>query len=155
MVEELTPDLCCNCDKVCAKPTRPGKAKLVLRAELLASFGLTNVVLTSSETLTKVGEYLTISKVFSLVEGRYYDLKVVSNGLDIYRDKIFCTDQVINQDSNFYYSVNAGMEDNLSERVSLADGVFEDNACLDDVLKEVDGREYIKENSRDNDYIII
>jgi hypothetical protein len=127
----------------------PASGTLILRDDS------TNVVLTSSETLTKVGEYLTISKVFSLVEGRYYDLKVVSNGLDIYRDKIFCTDQVINQDSNFYYSVNAGMEDNLSERVSLADGVFEDNACLDDVLKEVDGREYIKENSRDNDYIII
>jgi hypothetical protein len=48
MVEELTPDLCCSCDKVCAKPTLPGKAKLVLRAEVFASFGLTNVVLTSA-----------------------------------------------------------------------------------------------------------
>lgn len=127
----------------------PASGTLILRDDS------TNVVLTSSETLTKVGEYLTISKVFSLVEGRYYDLKVVSNGVDIYRDKIFCTDQVINQDSNFYYSVNAGMEDNLSERVSLGDGVFEDSGCLEDVLKEVDGREYIKEASHDNDYIII
>jgi len=115
----------------------------------------TNDVLTSSETLTKVGEYLTISKVFSLVEGRYYDFKVVVGGVDIYRDKIFCTDQVINQDSNFYYSVNDGMENNLSERVSLGDGVFEDSGCLEDVLKDVDGREYIKDASYDNDYIII
>ena len=115
----------------------------------------TNVVLTSSETLTKVGEYLTISKVFSLVESRFYDFKVVVDGVDIYRDKIFCTDQVINQDSNFYYSVNDGMENNLSERVSLGDGVFEDSGCLEDVLKDVDGREYIKDTSYDNDYIII
>jgi len=66
----------------------------------------TNEVLTSSETLTKVGEYLTISKVFSLVEGRYYDFKVVVSGDVIFKGKIFCTDQTIDQDTNNYYSVN-------------------------------------------------
>lgn len=126
----------------------PASGTLILRDDS------TNIVLTSSEALNKVGEYLTISKVFSLVEGRYYDLKVVSNGVDIYRDKIFCTDQVINQDSNFYYSVNAGMEDNLSERVSLGDGVLEDSGCLEEVLKDVDGRVYISQPSN-NDFIII
>ena len=68
----------------------------------------TNDVLTSSETLTKVGEYLTISKVFSLVEGRYYDFSILVSGNTIFKGKIFCTDQVIDQDTNDYYSVNDG-----------------------------------------------
>jgi hypothetical protein len=71
----------------------------------------TNEVLTSSETLTKVGEYLTISKVFSLVEGRYYDFSVVVSGDTIFKGKIFCTDQDIDQDANEYYSVNKDVYD--------------------------------------------
>lgn len=76
------------------------------------------------------GNYLDLTTSFNLIEGRYYDLKVYSidyavrvldnNGtiesieclgsdLDksiIYRDKIFCTSQPINQLNNQYYSVN-------------------------------------------------
>lgn len=90
------------------------------------------------------GDYLDLSTIFSLKEGRFYDLKiyeirgsykefknrVISLGgtftnntcllsflqaqdlvnqseLDvIYKDKIFCTDQTINQNTNSYYSVN-------------------------------------------------
>ena len=52
------------------------------------------------------GDYLTISHPFSLVEGRYYDLTILAGSKVIYLDKIFCTDQVINQESNKYYSVN-------------------------------------------------
>ena len=89
-------------------------------------------------------DYLEISNIFSLKEGRFYDLTVYKvngsygefkerviadsgtfvnntclyNFLDaqnlintssldiIYLDKIFCTDQTINQDTNNYYSVN-------------------------------------------------
>ena len=89
-------------------------------------------------------DYLEISNIFSLKEGRFYDLTVYKvngsygqfkerviadsgtfvnntclyNFLDaqnlintssldiIYLDKIFCTDQAINQDTNDYYSVN-------------------------------------------------
>jgi len=89
-------------------------------------------------------DYLEISNIFSLKEGRFYDLTVYKvngsygefkerviadsgtfvnntclyNFLDaqnlintssldiIYLDKIFCTDQIINQDANNYYSVN-------------------------------------------------
>lgn len=89
-------------------------------------------------------DYLEISNIFSLKEGRFYDLTVYKvngsygqfkerviadsgtfvnntclyNFLDaqnlintssldiIYLDKIFCTDQAINQDTNNYYSVN-------------------------------------------------
>ncbi len=76
------------------------------------------------------GNYLDLTTSFTLVEGRYYDLKVYSidyavrvldnNGTIesieclgsdedksiIYRDKIFCTSQAINQLNNKYYSVN-------------------------------------------------
>ena len=89
-------------------------------------------------------DYLEISNIFSLKEGRFYDLTVYKvngsygefkerviadsgtfvnntclyNFLDaqnlintssldiIYLDKIFCTDQIINQDANNHYSVN-------------------------------------------------
>jgi hypothetical protein len=89
-------------------------------------------------------DYLDISEIWELKEGRFYDLKVckvqddyevfseevaelgesVGNNtflldynnsekllkettlLVLYKDKIFCTNQLINQESNNYYSVN-------------------------------------------------
>ena len=63
-------------------------------------------------TGTKVRNYLELSAVFDLKEGRFYDLKVY-NGQGsiteqdiIYRDKIFCTNQSTNQSNNEHYSVN-------------------------------------------------
>ena len=50
--------------------------------------------------------YLVISNQYSLVEGRYYDLTIKDGSFVIYKDKIFCTDQDIDQDTNDYYSVN-------------------------------------------------
>ena len=58
------------------------------------------------------GNYLVLSTVFTLIEGRFYDLKVyygqvaVSEADIIYRDKIFCTSQSTNQSNNEHYSVN-------------------------------------------------
>ena len=47
--------------------------------------------------------YLSVSTVLSLIEGRSYTLSVL-NGLDeVYRDKIFCTNQTISE-----YSINNG-----------------------------------------------
>ena len=47
--------------------------------------------------------YLSISTLLSLIEGRSYTLSVL-NGLDeVYRDKIFCTNQTISE-----YSINNG-----------------------------------------------
>ena len=70
---------------------------------------------------------------FTLIEGRFYDLNiikglganwdnlstqwqlatdnwenVVSSEVNIYKDKIFCTDQTINQADNDYYTINSG-----------------------------------------------
>ena len=50
--------------------------------------------------------YLYITNNYALVEGRFYDLTIVSAGEVIYKDKVFCTDQTIDQDTNSYYSVN-------------------------------------------------
>ena len=58
------------------------------------------------------GNYLVLSTVFTLIEGRFNDLKVyngqgaISEADIIYRDKIFCTSQSTNQSNNEHYSVN-------------------------------------------------
>jgi hypothetical protein len=56
--------------------------------------------------------YVELTNVFTLVEGRFYDLKVyngqgsVTEADIIYRDKIFCTAQSTNQSNNEHYTVN-------------------------------------------------
>ena len=78
------------------------------------------------------GNYLTFSQAFSpvLVEGHFYDIKLYSdpnfwntnyflwelyneiwnidttNIVDIFKDRIFCTDQDIDQMDNLYYNLN-------------------------------------------------
>ena len=44
----------------------------------------------------------------NLVEGQFYNLELIFKKTPIYRDRIFCTDQEINQISNEYYSINDG-----------------------------------------------
>ena len=64
-----------------------------------------------------------------LKEGRFYTMEVrnrLVETLIYYKDKIFCTDQTINQDNNDYYDINNGQYD------------FDDTS-----------------GSHDNDYIII
>jgi hypothetical protein len=56
--------------------------------------------------------YVELTNVFTLIEGRFYDLKVyngqgsVTEADIIYRDKIFCTAQSTNQSNNEHYTVN-------------------------------------------------
>jgi len=72
----------------------------------------TNTTASILATGTKVKNYLEVSTVFDLKEGRFYDLKIYNGQgavteLDIiYRDKVFCTNQSTNQTNNQYYSVN-------------------------------------------------
>ena len=80
------------------------------------------------------GNYLTFDQAFSpvLVEGHFYDIKLYSdpnfwntnyflwelynefwnidttNIVDIFKDRIFCTDQEIDQMDNLYYELNKG-----------------------------------------------
>ena len=66
-------------------------------------------------TPTVDGNYLSISNEYTssgnsiLKEGRTYDLELFDTSSNIiYKDKIFCTDQTVNQNSNDYYSINDG-----------------------------------------------
>tara|TARA_R110002012_G_scaffold297727_1_gene495795 strand:- start:656 stop:1003 length:348 start_codon:yes stop_codon:yes gene_type:complete len=66
----------------------------------------TSVTYTSSATTTK--NHLVISQALALKEGRFYDLTIKQGTDVIYKDKVFCTDQTVDQDTNNYYSVNDG-----------------------------------------------
>ena len=65
-----------------------------------------------SVTPSTVDDDLVFSVTFSpvLAEGLYYDMTLKnSSSKIIYKDKIFCTDQTINQTNNDYYTVNSGV----------------------------------------------
>ncbi len=48
--------------------------------------------------------YMIIRDIFNLVENTYYNLTITDGTNVIYRDKIFCTNQEIDQETNSYYS---------------------------------------------------
>ena len=66
----------------------------------------TSVTYTSSATTNK--NYSVISQALALKEGRFYDLTIKEGTNVIYKDKVFCTDQTVDQDTNNYYTVNQG-----------------------------------------------
>lgn len=58
----------------------------------------TNISVTTNIPLINIldqGYYIQITALFNLAEGKYYRLQLRdSNANDVYRDRIFCTDQV-------------------------------------------------------------
>jgi len=68
----------------------------------------TNADVTYSVSTTTDKNYLVLSQALSLTEGRFYDLTIKEGTSVIYKDKVFCTDQTVDQDTNNYYSVNDG-----------------------------------------------
>ena len=56
------------------------------------------------------GNYVTFQNTFSpvLVKNHFYDFKLVSATDVIFKDRMFCTDQTINQVDNDYYKLNEG-----------------------------------------------
>ncbi len=79
----------------------------VTTASLVLRDDSTDTETTTSVSPSQVGDYLQITNAYTLVESRFYDLTLKnSGGSVIYKDKIFCTDQTVNQTSNNYYSVN-------------------------------------------------
>ncbi len=67
----------------------------------------TNTPITITSTSTINGNYLEFSAVFgTLIEGQFYILEVSNSTQIIYKDKVFCTDQVVNQMNNDYYNIN-------------------------------------------------
>ena len=67
-----------------------------------------NTSVSYTVTPTTSGDYMVLSQAFSLKEGRYYDLEVKDGSNVIYKDKIFCTDQTVQQSTNNYYTINSG-----------------------------------------------
>lgn len=102
----LTPTALAQTIKVIPR-SYPSSVKMTVRDDSTnTSTSYTEVSATTDKN------YLVISKAFDpvLVDGRFYDLTieevlgVFSNV--IYKDKIFCANQLINQSNNLYYSVN-------------------------------------------------
>jgi CMP-N-acetylneuraminic acid synthetase len=47
------------------------------------------------------------NKTFKIIPRQYIEGAITKNGTSvIYKDKVFCTDQTINQTNNDYYSIN-------------------------------------------------
>jgi hypothetical protein len=70
---------------------------------------ITGETLTLTQTSELYGDYLKIDlSVDDLVKNRFYTFRIksVANLKNIYKDKIFVTDQVINQKINKTYSIN-------------------------------------------------
>ena len=67
-------------------------------------------VFSSSVSASDNGNYKRLSATFSpvLKEGRYYDMSLISGSATVYKDKVFCTDQTINQANNNHYDINNG-----------------------------------------------
>jgi hypothetical protein len=84
----------------------------VTTATLIIRDDSTNTENTYSNISTSISvNHLEIQQAFSpvLVEGRFYDM-ILKNTQDkiIYKDKIFCTDQAIDQAQEQEYTVNSG-----------------------------------------------
>ena len=64
----------------------------------------TNTPVTVPITSITGGDYVVyISAIFDLKEGHFYNLELLLNGVSMYKDRIFCTDQ-----NTVTFSVNNG-----------------------------------------------
>jgi hypothetical protein len=111
----------------------PSTVKITLRDNSTnASNTIENLTLTQTKDKASISTAFSVSSA-PLVESRFYDLSiiqgigqlwntftsnweaatanwenVISSENTIYKDKIFCTDQTINQADNNYYDINSG-----------------------------------------------
>tara|TARA_R100001460_G_scaffold22235_5_gene45221 strand:+ start:1343 stop:1759 length:417 start_codon:yes stop_codon:yes gene_type:complete len=91
----------------------------------------TNETVIYTPTMVQENDFIKVTGVFNLVEGHFYDLQIVKDfdvwntNLDLWQlspdnwddgkrsvnfvvDKVFCTDQNIDQTQNQNYSINKG-----------------------------------------------
>jgi hypothetical protein len=101
--------------KILTTSLAPQEIKFIPRTTVVGNidFKLRDETLNSSNTynvpFTVSSDYYVSSLTLSLLEGRFYEVTVLSGSDVIYRDKIFCTDQEINQNINDYYTINQGV----------------------------------------------
>ena len=95
----------------------------VTTATLVLRDDTTNAETTDSVTPTTVGDYSQIINSYTLKEGRFYDMTLKnSGGAVIYKDKIFCTDQTVDQSTDNYYTIN--------DSVYTTDTTYDDDYIL-------------------------
>lgn len=69
----------------------------------------TGALITKTPTASTDGNYMAFTVAFgTLTEGDFYTLEIKDGTVVIYKDRVFCTDQTVNQVNNDYYSVNDG-----------------------------------------------
>lgn len=67
----------------------------------------TRAVVTVTATASTVRDYMSFNAVFgTLKKDVFYNMDVLISGAVVYKDKVFCTDQTIDQSSNDYYNIN-------------------------------------------------
>jgi hypothetical protein len=67
----------------------------------------TNVSSTTTESSSTTGDYMTFTSGFgTLVEDNFYTMVIEYSNKILYKDKLFCTNQAINQTNNDYYTIN-------------------------------------------------
>ena len=67
----------------------------------------TRAVVTVTATASTVRDYMSFNAVFgTLKKDVFYNMDVLISGEVVYKDKVFCTDQTIDQSSNDYYTIN-------------------------------------------------
>ena len=67
----------------------------------------TKAVVSVTATASTVRDYMSFEAVFgTLTKDVFYNMDVLISGSVVYKDKLFCTDQTINQSNNDYYTIN-------------------------------------------------
>jgi len=95
----------------------------VTTATLVLRDDTTNTETTDSVSPTTYGDYSQIINSYTLKEGRFYDMTLKnSGGAVIYKDKIFCTDQTVDQSTDNYYTIN--------DSVYTTDTTYDDDYIL-------------------------
>ena len=70
----------------------------------------TGAVITKTPTASTDVNYTSFTVAFgTLTEADFYTLEIKNGTVIIYKDRVFCTDQTVNQVNNDYYSVNDGV----------------------------------------------
>ena len=98
------------------------------------------VDVTGIATTTTLG-FLTFDSTYSLNEDTYYELWVYNNanGEIIYRDKIFCTDQI-------------GIIDGVYVEDVYEAGIYENGGTS--TYYQINNNEYVEDVTYDNEYLI-
>ena len=98
-------------------------------------------VFSASVSASDSGNFKRLSATISpvLKEGRYYDMSLISGSATVYKDKVFCTDQTINQANNNKALKKIGKTKDIE---SLRD-------ALNEIFEELGPNDYNKQRLED------